>query len=46
MLKKLTFAAVYFTPIAAFAGGGGAYSDGSLLIQAVSRLIGKITGMF
>jgi hypothetical protein len=47
MLKKITFAAVYLAPVAAFAGDGGAWSDnGALIVQAIGRLVGKLAGLF
>jgi hypothetical protein len=47
MLRKITFAAVYLAPVTAFAGGGGSYTDGPLLlVQAASHLFAKLAGWF
>jgi hypothetical protein len=49
MLKKLAFTAVVLLPAAALAGGGGANTDtgtGMFLIEAMGRLISKLSGLF
>ena len=46
MLKKFVFTAVWLAPVAAVAGGGESYSDGSFLLQVVTRLVGKLAGLF